>query len=81
MATSVRKWGNSLAVRIPQPIAEQANLKEGVNVSFYVSDQGSIIVSPKRQRKYTLEELLEGVSPEDFEGETQWGEPVGEEVW
>ncbi|QDZ40231.1 AbrB/MazE/SpoVT family DNA-binding domain-containing protein [Euhalothece natronophila Z-M001] len=79
MTTSVRKWGNSLAVRIPQPIAEQANLKEGVNVSFTVSEEGSIILSPKP--KYTLDELLEGVSPEHFEGETEWGEPVGKEVW
>lgn len=31
--------------------------------------------------QYTLEELLAGASSEDFEGEYDWGEPVGEEIW
>lgn len=31
--------------------------------------------------EYTLEELLAGASSEDFEGEYDWGEPVGEEIW
>ena len=33
------------------------------------------------ETQYTLEELLEGASSEDFEGEYDWGEPVGEEIW
>ncbi|MEM8720389.1 MAG: helix-turn-helix domain-containing protein [Cyanobacteria bacterium P01_G01_bin.39] len=31
--------------------------------------------------QYTLEELLAGASSEDFEGEYDWGESVGEEIW
>lgn len=31
--------------------------------------------------QYTLEELLAGTSSEDFEGEYDWGEAVGEEIW
>ena len=33
------------------------------------------------ETQYTLEELLEGASSEDFEGEYDWGEPVGEKIW
>ena len=33
------------------------------------------------ETEYTLEELLAGASSEDFEGEYDWGEPVGEEIW
>ena len=33
------------------------------------------------ETQYTLEELLAGASSEDFEGEYDWGEPVGEEIW
>ena len=33
------------------------------------------------QHEYTLEELLTGANSEDFEGECDWGEPVGEEIW
>jgi transcriptional regulator with XRE-family HTH domain len=31
--------------------------------------------------EYTLEELLAGASSEDFDGEYDWGEPVGAEIW
>jgi antitoxin component of MazEF toxin-antitoxin module len=34
---------------------------------------------PKRKR--SLEELLEGVSPENIHGEVDWGLPVGREVF
>jgi antitoxin component of MazEF toxin-antitoxin module len=34
---------------------------------------------PKRKR--SLEELLEGVSPENIHGEVDWGLPVGQEVF
>ena len=33
------------------------------------------------QPEYTLEELLAGANSEDFEGEYDWGESVGEEIW
>ncbi len=83
MTTSVKKWGNSLAVRIPQTIAEQANLEEGAKVSFRISEEGCVVLIPQRKRKkqYTLDELLEGVTPEHFEGEMDWGESRGEENW
>jgi antitoxin component of MazEF toxin-antitoxin module len=29
MKAQMVKWGNSLAVRIPKPVAEEAKLKEG----------------------------------------------------
>ncbi|NBD16321.1 MAG: AbrB/MazE/SpoVT family DNA-binding domain-containing protein [Cyanobacteria bacterium] len=81
MTTSIKKWGNSLAVRIPQAIAQQAHLEEGSNVSFSISEEGLIVLIPQHKKKYTLDELLEGVTPEDFEGEFDWGDPVGEEIW
>jgi len=34
-----------------------------------------------RRKKYTLDDLLTGVTPEDFEGEMAWGDRVGEEFW
>lgn len=76
---NVAKWGNSLAIRIPKNIAEQVNLEPGTSIAIEVIDN-NIVITPKRQ-KYTLEELLEGASPQDFDGEYDWGEPVGEEIW
>jgi antitoxin MazE len=34
-----------------------------------------------RRRRYSLGELLEGITPEDYHPEVEWGPPVGNEVW
>jgi antitoxin MazE len=75
----VNKWGNSLGVRIPQPLANQVGLDVGSSVNIEVIDN-KIVISPTR-KKYRLDELLVGVTPELIEGEYDWGEPVGREVW
>jgi antitoxin component of MazEF toxin-antitoxin module len=36
---------------------------------------------PRRRRKYTLQQLLEGVTPENIHAEVDFGRPVGKEVW
>ena len=75
----VAKWGNSLAIRLPKNIADKVNLTEGTAISIDVTDN-KIVITPKKTQ-YTLEELLAGASSEDFDGEFDWGEPLGEEVW
>jgi antitoxin MazE len=79
MTNIVNKWGNSLGVRIPQPVATQIGLTAGTVVSIEVVDN-TIVISPTR-KKYQLDELLDGVTPELIGGEYDWGEPVGREVW
>ena len=77
--STIAKWGNSLALRIPKSVADKVDLKEGSSVSVTVSD-GNIVITPTA-KKYTLDELLEGTRPEDFGSEIDWGEPVGVEIW
>jgi antitoxin MazE len=72
--------GNSLAVRIPQAIAKEAGLAEGDRVSLDVTDDGSIVLRSRR-RKYTLEELVSGITSKNRHGETDWGPPQGRESW
>ncbi|PSB28823.1 AbrB/MazE/SpoVT family DNA-binding domain-containing protein [Chlorogloea sp. CCALA 695] len=79
MAAQVAKWGNSLGIRIPAPIAKQAHLEEGTNISFDVIDN-SLVIRSKRH-KYTLDELLEGVTSDNIHAETDTGMPVGNETW
>ena len=77
--TTVAKWGNSLAIRIPQNIGDRIDLKEGTAILIDAIDDKIIITHKKL--KYTLKKLLSRVNSEDFEGEYDWEQPVGEEVW
>ncbi len=80
MKVKIQKWGNSLAVRIPKSFAVQTEIEQDSLVSLSVFD-GAIIVKPeKRKPKYTLEELLEGVTEENLHGEIDFGKPVGKEM-
>ena len=40
------------------------------------------VTKPKRRkRRYTLDELVAGITPENRHEEIDWGPPVGNEVW
>jgi antitoxin MazE len=80
MTAVVAKWGNSLAIRIPKSVAEQAHVTEGTGIDFSV-EGNSIIITPQKRRKYTLDELLEGMTPENFHSEFETGNAVGNEDW
>ena len=56
MSTTVRKWGNSLGVRIPKKVAEKAGFKNGAEIEFIVID-GKIIMKTAEPEP-TLEELF-----------------------
>jgi antitoxin MazE len=76
----VTKWGNSLGVRIPSALAKQIELREGMQVGISVMD-GRLVIQPEQRRKYTLDELLDGMIPENCHTEVEMGEPVGNEIW
>mgnify|MGYP001948033078 CR=1 FL=1 len=80
MTTTVQKWGNSLAVRIPKHIGEFADIKEGLEVDITVDDQQAIKIIPKT-KKPTLEELMAKITPENQHKEVDWGKPEGAEIW
>ncbi|MCM0593253.1 MAG: AbrB/MazE/SpoVT family DNA-binding domain-containing protein [Gloeotrichia echinulata IR180] len=80
MTAVVAKWGNSLAIRIPKIVAEQAHLTEGTDITLTVSGN-SIVITPKKRKKYTLDELLEGMTPEKFHPEVETGDALGNEAW
>lgn len=75
----IQKWGNSLAVRIPAPLADQLDVSAGTSVDLAVDD-GRLVVTPKARPKYRLTDLLKGCSPARLHGETDWGPDVGREV-
>ena len=80
MHTKVRKWGNSLGLRIPRSFAAEAEVEEGSTVDLSVED-GSLLVRPVRTRRYALADLLKGVTPRNVHREVSTGGPRGREAW
>ena len=79
MVTRVQKWGNSLALRIPQSFAVQAKVTVGTAVDIAV-EKGLLVVRPVRQR-YRLRDLLKDVDARNLHSEVQTGRRVGREIW
>ncbi|HUT34209.1 MAG TPA: AbrB/MazE/SpoVT family DNA-binding domain-containing protein [Planctomycetota bacterium] len=80
MITRVQKWGNSLALRIPQAFAREMGLERGTSVEVSLR-QGKVIVEPVEEPPLTLGQLLEGVTEGNLHREVDTGPAVGEEAW
>jgi antitoxin MazE len=79
MVASVRKWGNSLAVRIPKTMADGVGLKAGADI--HIEAAGDAIVIRAATPRYALADLVAGITRKNVHGETDTGPAVGREVW
>jgi antitoxin MazE len=80
MKTQLSKWGNSLAVRIPKPVAAAAKLRTGDNLDVAVDGHGQVRIR-KSKRKLSLAELVSAITPDNRHSEQDWGGPEGKELW
>ena len=80
MNTHVQRWGNSLAVRIPKIFADEAGLEANDEIEISVQD-GQIVLTPIKTKKYSLDELVAGITPENRHDEWDMGPAVGNEIW
>jgi antitoxin MazE len=77
---TIRRWGNSLAVRIPKSFAAETRLEQDAEVELSI-EEGKLVISPAAPRRPTLVELLYEVTPENLHGEFGTGPAFGAEVW
>ncbi len=80
MVGNVAKWGNSLAVRIPHHLAKEVELIVGGEVEIVAVD-GNLVIKPRRQKQYSLDELIAGITQTNRHAEIDTGISMGEEVW
>jgi antitoxin MazE len=86
MRMVIKKWGNSLATRIPKAVVESTALHLNQEVDIEAVN-GKIIISPiKKKKEYKLEELLSqckagAMKPTQEDQEWLNADPVGKEVW
>ena len=78
MKTTVRKWGNSLAVRIPKAISEELSIDEKTEMEMIARD-GMLILEPRH--RYRLKDMLNEITDENLHGEIDTGTRTGIEEW
>lgn len=80
MRATIRKWGNSLALRIPSGLAEDAHLGDGAEVDIALRN-GRLVIEPVTGPDVSLEELVSGITPENLHREQFADGPRGAEAW
>ena len=78
MTVAVKKWGNSLAVRIPKDLATSLSVDENSLIELEIVRDGLLL---KPQKSTRLEELVAGIIDENLHHEVITGKSVGNEEW
>lgn len=80
METRVKKWGNSLALRIPKLLASEAGIQEETLIEL-VLEKGKLTLVPIPEHALTLTELLDRITEDNLHQEVDTGPVQGVEVW
>lgn len=79
--SNVKRWGNSPAIRIPATLMQalDLNIDDEIKIDLI---EGKLVIEPvKKEPVFTLEELVEGISPDNLHELVDWGDPKGKETW
>lgn len=80
MQSKVQKWGNSLALRIPKSFATEIGLVDETTVELSLIE-GKLVITPLPLPRYSLDELLSAITPDNIHSEVDVGASQGSEVW
>ncbi|MBF0200286.1 MAG: AbrB/MazE/SpoVT family DNA-binding domain-containing protein [Desulfamplus sp.] len=80
MRSTIQKWGNSLAIRIPKSFATEIDLSQGAEIDLVLLEN-KIQIEPIKKKKISLDDLLSKVTEENIHKEVDTGKPVGKEIW
>ncbi len=79
MQTVVKKWGNSLGIRIPKIIVNDFSLKDGSIIE--VDEQDDKIILYTKKIVYSLDRMVENINSENIHCEIDSGKFLGWELW
>lgn len=68
MRARIRRWGNSLALRIPKAFAEEASLENESVVDLKVVN-GKLVVASVAEPEIRLDKLLDDVEDHNLHGD------------
>ena len=83
MRITIKRWGNSSGMVIPNVVMKELNLRPGQSVEAQVSNN-QLILTPI-SRRYSLDELLVqcDMNATELSEQDVWGKstPAGDEIW
>lgn len=80
MTTTIQKWGNSLAVRLPKLITRRLRVRAGTEVRVEMNRQ-RIIIEQVPKKEETLRGLVAKIIPGTRHKKIDWGRTMGKEAW
>jgi len=83
MQTTIQKWGNSQAIRLPKAILELVFMQENDPVEIVADNDAIIIKKATRHRRARkcLDERFKNYTGDYKCTEFDCGQPVGNEAW
>ena len=78
MTVSIKKWGNSLALRIPKDIAQTLHIENNSTLELSIKD-GALVMEP--QKNTLLENLVSRIDADNLHAEVDTAKAVGNEEW
>ena len=83
MRITIKRWGNSSGMVIPNVVMKELNLRPGQSVEGQVSNN-QLVLTPI-SRRYSLDELLAqcDMNATELSEQDVWGKstPAGDEIW
>jgi antitoxin MazE len=80
MRIEIKKWGNSLALRIPDMFAKELGVSEGTPADLRI-ENGKLVLEPISPfPKYRLEDLVASITDVNRHEEVDWGAGVEKEA-
>lgn len=77
MNSHIRKWGNSLGIRIPMQLAKQMHLQAGSTVTLKIKGDQLVIQTPQ----YDLGTMLQGITQTNQHHQMLDDPQIGNEEW
>ena len=80
MQAQVKEWGNSQGIRLPKDVLKSAGIE--LNETLDVTVSNGVITLVKTFHHKTLEERAAEYNGKlMLDGEYDWGNPVGRQIW
>lgn len=82
VTTTIQKWGNSYAVRLPKAAVRKLDLWAGLSVEIRETGGGQTLsIIPVRRAVTSLDEMIARITKKNRHDAVDWGGAVGKEVW